>query len=430
MPDADSPGKLLTVLCGIFLAMLAVMFLFEMAKQMFDPDMAIWESHTLTIVFTSIVALVIAYFPLRSSYREHRKTAEALRLRQETEEKLHSTEAQYRSFVESVEDSIYTVDKNCRYLLINKRHLERQGLFVQEYAGRTYAGFHSPAETRVFEAQVRQVIGSKRPVQAEYAQNGKYFLRNLYPVTDPGSGSVIAVTVISSDITGHKKAEESLALANKKLHLLSGITRHDMRNQLQTLTTYLDLSKASLSDPERTAEFIGKEQKIADTLAQQISFAKDYEDLGVQAPVWQNVSSRVKTVAARLPVRDITIDCGDPSLEIFADPLLETVFYNLIDNALRYGGPGMTAIRISCRNNERGVVILCKDNGAGIPLKNKEMIFSRGFGKNTGLGLFLVREILSLTGIGIAETGTEGSGAQFEITVPAGAYRFVPEQQS
>ena len=426
MAGNDPPKAILPSLLFVFFAMLAVMFLFELAKQALSPGITTWASHTVTIIFTSLLALVLVYFPLRSLYREHEKTADALLARQETEEKLHRTEAQYRSFVESVEDSIYTVDKDCRYLLINKRHLDRRGLSVQEYIGMPYGSFHTPAETRIFGAQVRQVIENKRSVHAEYEKNGKYFLRNLYPVTDSGSGEVIAVTVISSDITGHKKAEESLALANKKLHLLSGITRHDMNNQLQSLMITLDLSRSSLSDPARLAGFIEKEQKIAETLAQQIAFTKDYEDLGARAPAWQNVSSLVSTAMARLPLRNTTIDSGDPSLEVFADPLLEKVFYNLIDNAVRYGGPGMTAIRIACQKNGSGIVIACEDNGSGIPEKNKELIFSKGFGKNTGLGLFLVREILSLTGIGITETGTEGSGACFEMTVPEGAYRFVP----
>jgi len=50
-------------------------------------------------------------------------------------------------------------------------------------------------------------------------------------------------------------------------------------------------------------------------------------------------------------------------------------------------------------------------------------LFTRGFGKNTGLGLFLSREILSITGITITENGTPGKGARFEITVPKGAWR-------
>ena len=54
------------------------------------------------------------------------------------------------------------------------------------------------------------------------------------------------------------------------------------------------------------------------------------------------------------------------------------------------------------------------------------MIFDRSYGKDTGLGLFLVREILSITGMTIRETGESGRGARFEIHIPPEGYRFKP----
>jgi len=52
----------------------------------------------------------------------------------------------------------------------------------------------------------------------------------------------------------------------------------------------------------------------------------------------------------------------------------------------------------------------------------KERIFRKGVGKNTGLGLFLTREILDITGLSITETGNEGEGARFEIAIPLWAW--------
>ena len=52
------------------------------------------------------------------------------------------------------------------------------------------------------------------------------------------------------------------------------------------------------------------------------------------------------------------------------------------------------------------------------------------FGKNTGLGMFLVQEILSLTGITIKETGVPGTGARFEINIPNGKYPITGRQTS
>ena len=58
------------------------------------------------------------------------------------------------------------------------------------------------------------------------------------------------------------------------------------------------------------------------------------------------------------------------------------------------------------------------------PPGEKARIFERGVGKNTGMGLFLTREILGITGITITETGDWKKGARFEIRVPRGMYRL------
>ena len=108
---------------------------------------------------------------------------------------------------------------------------------------------------------------------------------------------------------------------------------------------------------------------------------------------------------------------------MFADPLIVKVFFNLIDNALRYGGK-ITTIQFSAEESDGDHIVVCEDDGIGISAVEKEKIFDRGFGKNTGLGLFLAREILDITGITIRETGEEGKGARFEIMVPKGMWRM------
>ncbi|WP_243669577.1 ATP-binding protein [Methanoculleus chikugoensis] len=108
--------------------------------------------------------------------------------------------------------------------------------------------------------------------------------------------------------------------------------------------------------------------------------------------------------------------------------MLATVFSNLMDNTLRHG-ESATRVRVRHRPAENGdLTLVWEDDGAGVPAEEKERIFYRGVGKNTGgLGLFLIREILGITGISIAETGEPGKGARFEMLVPPhGAYR-VPE---
>ena len=111
-------------------------------------------------------------------------------------------------------------------------------------------------------------------------------------------------------------------------------------------------------------------------------------------------------------------------LEIYADPLFVKVLINLLDNAVRHGGTRLTTIRFSYRKDGDFLVVTCADDGDGIEESEKTRLFTQGFGKNTGLGLFLVREILLITDITIRENGVPGTGARFEITVPPGGFRF------
>jgi PAS domain S-box-containing protein len=416
-----SPTPLNLRLCLVFVSMLGIMFVYELTKQVLNPAITLWESHAITIVFTSIVAVIIVFFPLRSAYREQQKSQEALRHQVEAEERLRRSEVQYRSFVESVEDSIYTVDPELRYLLINARHLVRRGLSPETYAGKHYGDFHSPEETRVFTAQVWKVLELKSPVQDEYDQNGRHYLRKLNPVIDPVENAVIAVTAISTDITDRKKAERCLEITNRKLNLMNEITHHDMLNQLTVLASYLTLAREQAGTPV-LENYLAKCEHVIDTVHAQIFFARDYQRIGVERPQWQNIEDTIRKARLSQKTFLVITDERCAGIDILADPLLEKVFYNLLDNAARYAGPD-PVIRIAVVEEPGRLVLVVRDNGPGIPEEDKEKIFQRGFGKNSGLGLFLIHEILSMTGISIRENGKEGEGCRFEIVIPGGSFR-------
>ena len=229
---------------------------------------------------------------------------------------------------------------------------------------------------------------------------------------------------IGKDVTEQKRLSDAVTLANKKLNLLSGITRHDIKNQLMALMAYLDLSRDGFGSLAQQAEYIKKAQQIAGTIDRQINLTKDYEEIGVKMPSWQNVKAQIQQAITALPVQGVQVAIDCPDIDVFADPLIEKVFYNLLDNALRYGGERMTTVRFSARDADSGLMIQCEDDGEGIKAEDKSRLFIRGFGKHTGLGLFLSREILAITGITITETGIPGKGARFEIVVPKGMWRM------
>ncbi len=222
-------------------------------------------------------------------------------------------------------------------------------------------------------------------------------------------------------------SEESLRITIKKLNLLSSITRHDIRNHLVGMKIYLELSRTVEGDRDKTAEYLAKEEQITAAIERQLDFSRAYESLGAANPVFQDLAVCIGQAQTGSDLTGIRVTlAGIPRVEIFADPLFQKVFSNLFDNALRHGGPGMNAITISVTEAEGSLHIAFEDNGIGIPGELKTRIFERGYGKNTGFGLFLIREILDITRITITENGTPGAGARFAIVVPGGTYRILP----
>jgi PAS domain S-box-containing protein len=237
---------------------------------------------------------------------------------------------------------------------------------------------------------------------------------------------VIICTVV--DITDQKQAQEALFQANKKLNLLNNVTRHDILNQLTVLIGYLELSRDDASDPQLLT-YISKEEQAAEAIKKQILFTRDYQNIGVHSPGWYNIWETVSLAIATIDLAGARITVDLPPVEIYADPLLEKVFYNLIENSIRHG-EHVTEIAIRSVETHDGLVLVLEDNGSGIPDNEKEKIFRREYFKNTGFGLFLGREILAITNLTIKETGVPGNGARFEIFVPNGTFRYGKEDGS
>jgi len=224
-------------------------------------------------------------------------------------------------------------------------------------------------------------------------------------------------------------SKSAFETANKKLNLLSGITRHDIRNQLLALLGFLGLSRMKTTDPELIG-YIEKEEAAALTIQRQIDFTKSYEEIGVRAPQWQDIRALALAMKARAARDSITVSVTTGEIEIYADPLLEKVFENLVDNSIRHGERVRNIAFSTLPYGLDYLAIVYEDDGIGIHEEDKERIFEKGFGKNTGLGLFLSREILSITGISIKESGEYGRGARFEIQIPKGRYRTPHHQEA
>ncbi|MDP3564737.1 MAG: HAMP domain-containing sensor histidine kinase, partial [Methanoregula sp.] len=227
---------------------------------------------------------------------------------------------------------------------------------------------------------------------------------------------------LKAEINERKRFESAIQLANRKLNTLSSITRHDILNQITAIVMYLSLAEEVVTDPT-TREHLQKIEQVTQLIQKQIRFTRDYQNIGSSSPQWLNVAETEKNALTDLDLGGVKVEASLESLEVYTDFLLEKVFFNLVENSLRHGEK-VTQVRFSYQETPDGLTIFCEDDGVGIPLTAKERIFKREYYRNTGYGLFLASEILSITGLAIRETGEPGKGARFEILVPPGSFRF------
>jgi PAS domain S-box-containing protein len=230
-----------------------------------------------------------------------------------------------------------------------------------------------------------------------------------------------AILGTARDVTDQRSAENRLEQVNKKLHLLNEVTHHDLLNNFTALFGYFEIIRQNTLDPDNL-EYIKKQEIILSAIHEQINFTGYYQNIGNLKPQWQYVEKIIREAASTLSLEQVVLNPDLGKTEILADPLLIRVFYNLMENSLRHG-EHVTEIRYLCEKRPDGLAIIYQDNGIGIPAKNKERIFVKGMGRNSGLGLFLIKEILAITKMTICENGEPGKGARFEVLVPEGKYR-------
>jgi len=359
--------------------------------------------------------------------------------KRQSEDALKESEEFNRSLVENLPDFIVVCGPDLSILYVNPAVERRLGRSASQIVGTSVLGFipekdHGRVASKIAYLFLGGGTISRHEIDI-LGVNSDCITVILQgkPIHYHGSPALL---LLLTDITERKILNDALKkeamklsllsssfqTANRKLQFLSGLTRHDINNHLTVVLGHLEL--LSDDNPEMIKpDVIRKVLAASQHIAELIEFTKTYEEIGVKTPVFKDVRTLVETATHGLSGTVRLENDLPPGREIFADPLIVKVFFNLMDNAVRYGNK-ITTIRFSGEETEGDFCIICEDDGVGIATDQKEKIFERGYGNNTGLGLFLAREILSITGIRIHENGEPGRGARFVITVPKGMWHL------
>ncbi|NLV27639.1 MAG: PAS domain-containing protein [Methanomicrobiales archaeon] len=273
--------------------------------------------------------------------------------------------------------------------------------------------------------KIKTITTEDQEISSEHRlvnKNGEIRYHLSYARSSKSSdGPDLRLVGMSIDVTPLRQAQNSLKTTMKKLSMLSSITRHDILNCTTVIKLSVNLLDNDYRDPQIQKGLLtinAAEEKITNL----IRFTGEYEEMGLHDPMWIDIFDILSRHAVMRLIGGIILVKPEKGVQIFVDPMIEKVLYNLIENSIRHGGE-VREVSFSYQYEDLDLQIIYTDNGSGIPFEEKEKIFEKGFGKNTGMGLFLCREILALTDIRLIEDGDPGKGARFVMTVRSGFFK-------
>ncbi|HEX9862885.1 MAG TPA: PAS domain S-box protein [Candidatus Bathyarchaeia archaeon] len=347
-----------------------------------------------------------------------------------TESKKISEKAYFQArLLNAVGQAIIATDMNGNIIYWNDAAEQLYGWPEAEVLGRNVVEV-TPAEAS--KEQAAKILGK---LMAGESWSGEFVAKRrdgtsfLAIVTDTpitnDKGEIIGIIGISTDISEQKWMQEifndaigKVVELNEKLQVVGSLTRHDIRNKLAAVNGRIYLLKKRLDGNTEALLQVQEMEVAAQQMLRILEFERIYEQVGVEELEYIDVEGHLnEAVSLFSDLRDAELINECHGLTVLADSLLRQVFYNLIDNTLKYGEK-VSKVRVHYKEEENQLKLMYEDNGVGIPEEIKSNLFKEGFGKGTGYGLYLMKRICEAYGWTIQETGKHGQGAQFTMTIP------------
>ncbi|MGD8506255.1 MAG: PAS domain S-box protein [Candidatus Bathyarchaeota archaeon] len=344
--------------------------------------------------------------------------------RKKAEARVSKSETKYRNIVELAPDGIATMNMKGFVTSVNSAFLRLTGFSEEEIVGKhfTRLGTLRTRDIPKYMKLIASILRGKIPGPLEFAylhKNGTQHWGEAHMSLIRDQGKKTGLQAILRDTTEHKKILEKLERMNEKLQVVGQLTRHDARNKLSTITLNIFAIKRKLDDYPEIQEKLIEVESATKQIEKIFDFARIYEKLGAEELVYIDVEQTLKDTLQLFQNLHSTKTVNDcHRLTVLADSLLRQLFYNLIDNSLKHGEKvSRVRLHYEAAGKDR-LKLIYEDDGVGIPKAEKEKIFLEGYGKDSGYGLYLIRKMCEVYGWAVQETGKQGRGVQFTITIP------------
>jgi PAS domain S-box-containing protein len=333
------------------------------------------------------------------------------------------SEQKYREFADSLPEIAFEADENGKIIFLNKKSSEILGYTHEELMGTEVFNYLAPNDLQ------RGKENFARRLKMDKTDSNQYHLKKKDGTTIPiivfsektksQTGKLIIRSIIVN-VTELEESKEQLRTLNEKLKVVGNLTRHDAANKLMGIKLNLYMLKKKLGDNPEALGYVEQIATAVNSTQRIFELSQIYEQIGSEKLTQVDVYESFKKAVLLTPnLTEIRVINETKGLTVTADSLLTQLFYNFIDNTLKYGEK-VSEIKLSFSETPEGIMLTYRDNGVGVPVENKGKLFDEGFttGKGSGHGLNLTKRMIEVYGWTIREIGVFGEGVVFEISIP------------
>ncbi|CAN5918814.1 hypothetical protein BH24BAC1_BH24BAC1_24450 [soil metagenome] len=273
------------------------------------------------------------------------------------------------------------------------------------------------------------------------AAMGRWFEVYAYRL---GDGSIPKVSLLFSDITQRKQAEEELKINNQQLKRINNdldnfiyTASHDLKTPILNIEVLLD---ALLSD--MAAETVASErvQQITGMMQESVErFKKTIANLTEVVKLQKDNSGEAVRVDVKEVIREVLLDLEQeirssgahiivdvaacPAIH-FSEKNLRSVVYNLLSNALKFRSPEREPrVQVHCQSLGEYLVLSVQDNGLGMDTKGTDQLFTmfkrfHDHVEGSGIGLYMIKRMMDNVGGQIELESQLGEGSTFRVYFP------------
>lgn len=364
-------------------------------------------------------------------------------------EDLKGNKEHFQILVENINDLIWEIDRNGKYIYVNPKIEDLLGYKPEEVIGRILIDFMPKDEAKRIWATFQACIELHNPIirleNTNLHRDGRrvIFETSGIPILDE-SGITLGFCGVSRDVTKRKKLEEDLRKRtckvekllkqkNEFIYLLS----HDLKNPLGPLLTLLPIVEGKVEDPklkEILEVAIRNVNLMIELITETLDLARlDDADAGIEF-VNINLRDEFETVIKNnqfLFDNNIAVENNiNENIMVDADKLLlGELISNLITNAVKYTPEEIRGtITINANGEKDAVIVSVKDTGVGLTKEQATHVFDKFYKigkprhgmKSTGLGLAICKSISKKHGGKIwVESPGPGKGSTFYFTMPS-----------